>query len=148
MEDQDYILNPFTGEREKPRFSKAWYKEKGDAFTSLVLDHVQAISEDNWRSYRLAASNSERRDWIPVVPDYRQEEITAMSREYVVHHGCVWTGVGKTDISLPFRERVQIGELDGLAVWHYPQSGAYSWLEPESDELVTVTLSYPVELYL
>ncbi|EGU3395821.1 hypothetical protein H3J60_004549 [Salmonella enterica] len=147
MNDADYILNPFTGEREEPRYSKSWYDQKSEALISLVLKHVLALHDDDWQDLRENASKSDSRCWIPIVQDYSQNDIITMSREYVVRKSCVWMGIGKADMSLPSGTLEQIGVLEDQPVLFEPRRGAYYWLETESDELVTITLSYPIELY-
>lgn len=145
--ESDYIINPFTGERETPQFSKFWFNLKSDELISLVLKHVQTLTEDAWLQFRQNACKSEPHNWVPVVQDYKKEEILAMSRESVVHKSCTWMGIGKSDVALPFSDRELIGELDSEPVWYYPEWGGYYWLEPKSDELITITLSYPLELH-
>lgn len=142
----DDLITSVFGEREEPRFSPEWYQQKSEALISLVLAHALALPDEDWQDFREEACSSDPDDWIPVIADYSEDEILSMSHEKVVRSSCVWEGIGAADMRLPRLEKQVIGELDGQPVRYVPQLGAYYWLEPESDELVTIHLCYPAEL--
>ncbi|EGU3395840.1 hypothetical protein H3J60_004568 [Salmonella enterica] len=134
-----------------PLHSREWFIAKSDPFIALALAHAKAMPESRWQLYRRETSLADVNDHLPENPGqepFSPEAIMAMTREQVINGGCVWLGYKEPEGGEPEnRKDTVIAVLAGNPVRYSEKHGGYFWTEPDTRDVVNISLHYPVDFH-